>query len=78
MTDSDSLFRSSDLQLSAYLAACGFEPVRVEGSPDRRMFVFRDVPPETVAAYHADTCPVSPHKLFRSYRQLKRRLFAVA
>jgi hypothetical protein len=68
-------FRSSDLQLCAYLAALGHEPVRVEGSRDRRVFVFVGVPPDAVAAYHADTCPVSPHRLFRSYRRLKRLLF---
>jgi hypothetical protein len=69
-------FRSSDLQLCAYLAALGHDPLRVEGPSDRRVFVFIDVPTEAVAAYHADTCPVSPHKLFRSYRRLKRRVFA--
>jgi hypothetical protein len=71
-------FRSSDLQLCAYLAARGYDPVTVDGPPDRRVFVFRDVPPEAVSEYHSDTCPVSPHRLFRSYRQLKRRLFATA
>jgi len=71
-------FRSPDLQLCAYLVARGHDPVRVEGPPDRRVFVFRDVPLKVVAEYHADTCPVSPHRLFRSYRQLKRRLFASA
>ncbi len=69
-------FRSSDLQLSAYLAARGYRLAHLEGSPDRRVFVFYDVPPSVVAEYHADTCSVSPHNLFRSYRQLKQRLFA--
>jgi hypothetical protein len=68
-------FKSSDLQLCAFLAALGHEPSRVEGPPDRRVFVFEGVPPDVIAAYHADTCPVSPHKLFRSYRRLKHRLF---
>lgn len=69
-------FCSSDLQLCSYLAALGHDPARIEGPPDRRVFVFVGVPPDVVAAYHADSCPVSPHRLFRSYRQLKRRLYA--
>jgi len=41
-------FRSSDLQLSAYLAARGYRLAHLEGSPDRHVFVFYDVPPSVV------------------------------
>lgn len=68
-------FSTSDLQLAAYLTALGHQVVRVAGPPERRVFVFAGVPAEAVAAYHQDRAPVSPHRLFRAYRQLKSRLF---
>lgn len=71
-------FTTSDLQLAAYLVATGYLAVRVEGPPDRRVFVFDAVPPEAIAAYHQDRMPVSPQGLFRAYRGLKRQLFEPA
>jgi len=68
-------YLTTDLQLSAYLKTLGHEPVRVEGSRDRRVFVFRDVPPEDIAAYHRGTRPVAPQPLFAAYRALKRLVF---
>jgi hypothetical protein len=69
-------YLTSDLQLSAFLKAIGHDPVRVEGPRDRRVFVFRDVPAEDIAAYHRGTRPVAPQPLFGAYRALKRRLYA--
>lgn len=71
-------YLTSDLQLSAFLKLLGHEPVRVEGTRDRRVFVFRGVPPEDVSAFYEGTRPVAPYPLFVAYRQLKRRLYQAA
>jgi len=68
-------FLTADLQLASYLAALGHHPVRIEGPPERRCFVFRDVPGDDVSAYHRGTRPVAPVPLFTAYRRLKRQLF---
>jgi Domain of unknown function (DUF5659) len=66
---------TSDLQLGAYLKHRGYELLRIEGEPGRRVFVFRGVPSEAIAAYYAGTDLVAPVPLFQAYRQLKRQLF---
>jgi len=66
---------TTDLQLSSYLKTLGHEPVRVEGPPDRRRFVFANVPATDIADYHEGTRPVAPQSLFAAYRALKRRVF---
>ncbi len=68
-------FLTSDLQLASYLAALGHDPVRVEGPPERRVFVFASVPQEDVGAYYRGSRPVAPQRLFTAYRTLKRQLF---
>jgi hypothetical protein len=68
-------YTTTDLQLSAFLKAVGHDLVRADGPPAHRRFVFRDVPAETIAAYHSDAIPVPPRALFAAYRILKRRVF---
>jgi hypothetical protein len=66
--------QTADIQLGAILHALGYSLARVTGPPERRVFVFENVPASAVASYHDDTVTVSPHRLFRSYRKLKRQL----
>lgn len=68
------IFETRDIQLGSTLHEKGFRLVRVTGPPDQRVFVFENVPASAVASYHDDTVTVSPHRLFRSYRTLKRQL----
>jgi len=67
-------FQTADLQLGAVLHALGYPLSRITGPPDRRVFVFEDVPASAVASYHDDSVTMSAHRLFRSYRKLKRQL----
>jgi hypothetical protein len=71
-------YPTSDLQLSAFLMTIGHEPVRVEGTRARRVFVFRNVPSADVSAYYAGTRPVAPYALFVAYRGLKRQVYEPA
>jgi hypothetical protein len=66
-------FPTSDLQLAAFLALLGHQPVRVEGTGARKVFVFRDVPAEDQAGYYRPTSLVAAD-LFTSYRTLRTRV----
>jgi hypothetical protein len=70
MTDE---FLTSDLQLSAFLHTLGHEPIRIEGTGTRKVFVFRGVPVEEQTGYYRRT-PLVAADLFTSYRTLRTRL----
>ena len=69
-------FMTPDLQIASYLVALGHLPVRIEGTPERRCFVFQGVSEDEVASYYRGTRPLPPQALFTSYRRMKRFLFA--
>jgi hypothetical protein len=69
-------YLTRDLQHAAFLKAIGHELVRLEGPPGSRVFVFRNVPADDIAAYHRGTRLVNPYELFTAYRALKRLVFA--
>ncbi len=68
-------FRTTDLQLAAFLVTIGHPLVGVDGPAQRRIFVFDAVPPTTLADYYGGEHAVRPRELFRAYRALKDRLF---
>jgi hypothetical protein len=68
-------YRTSDLQLAAFLTARGHDPIRVEGPPPRRCFVFAAAAQDDVSGYYNGAYPLPPLSLFAAYRRLKRRLF---
>jgi len=70
-------FKTSDLQLSAFLVALGHKLTGVEGPRGRREFVFDAQAEADRFAYFSDTREVSPRKLFNAYRDLKNVLFEV-
>jgi hypothetical protein len=72
-----SVFKTSDLQLSAFLVALGHKLIGVEGSRGRREFVFDEKAEADRFAYFSDIREVSPRKLFNAYRDLKNVLFEV-
>jgi hypothetical protein len=67
-------FVTGDSQLSAFLVARGFKPVRVEGPSFRRCFVFVNVPDEVPASFYRGTETINPQQLFEGYRLIKRLL----
>ena len=71
-------YKTSDLQLAAYLVTLGHSIVTVEGPRDRRRFVFGNVPEADVTAYYGGARQVRPRDLFRTYRDLKTLLYQTA
>ncbi len=70
------LYRTSDIQLSSFLALQGHTPLRIEGPRERRVFVFAQDErlTESISDYYRGTKPVPPQPLFRAYRALKHSL----
>ena len=63
--------RISDLPLASYLVALDIPLVAVEGPPNRREFLFRNVPDSVLLGYYSGEATVSVRKLFGAYRDLK-------
>ncbi len=61
----------SDLQLAAYLLASGHSLTRAEGTGNRLLFIFADVPEDMVFRYYRGEDSISARKLFGAYRDLK-------
>lgn len=73
-----SKYKTSDLQLAAYLATLGHAVVGVEGPRERRLFVFQAVPDGDVSAFYGGAGVARARDLFRSYRDLRNLVFRVA
>jgi len=71
-------FKTTDIQLAAFLVTLGHSIVTVEGPSDRRRFVFGNVPEADVTAYYGGSRQVRPRDLFRTYRDLKTLLYQTA
>ena len=69
------MYKTTDVNVSAYLVATGHELLGVEGEGPRRMFVFADPAGEAVPAYHHGA-QVPAKEFARAMRALKRRLHA--
>ena len=61
----------SDLQLAAYLLASGYPLTRAEGTGHRLVFIFANVPKQTIFRYYAGEDSISARTLFGAYRDLK-------
>ncbi len=61
----------SDLQLAAYLLASGHSLTRAEGTGNRLLFIFADVPEDMVFRYYRGEDSISARALFGAYRDLK-------
>ncbi len=70
-------YKTSDLQLAAYLTTIGHTVVRVEGPRERRQFVFQGVPETDAAAFYGGAGVARARDLFRSYRDLRNLVFRV-
>ena len=68
-------YKTCDLQLASYLATVGYPVRSIEGQPSRREFVFAEVPAIAVAEFFGGGGAVAPRELFRTYRELKARVF---
>ena len=71
------VFKTSDLQLSAFLVTVGHKLIGVEGPRGRREFVFDAQAEVDRFGYFSDSKEVSPRKLFNAYRDLKNVLFEI-
>ena len=74
MTD----YKTSDLQLAAFLATLGHRVVGVAGPRERRLFVFDSVPEADVTAFYGGAGVARARDLFRTYRDLRSLVFRVA
>ncbi len=61
----------SDLHLASYLLALGYSLVRIDGSPHRTLFVFANVPQETIISFYQEDAAVNPRRLLDSLRNLR-------
>lgn len=61
----------SDTHLAAYLLVKGFQIIRVEGSPGRREFIFKAVPPEMIASFYGGHDEVSARALLDALRNVR-------
>ena len=70
-------YRTTDLHCSSYLVTQGHHLLRVEGSPRESEFVFQGSAQlaQDVAAFYGNTATVRALDLFRSFKQLRRRLY---
>jgi hypothetical protein len=76
--DEMSEYKTSDLQLAAYLTTLGHAVIRVEGPRDRKLFVFQAVSDADVAAFYGGAGVARARDLFRSYRDLRNLVYRVA
>ena len=61
----------SDLHLACFLLSLDFSLLRIEGSSSRALFIFADVPEQTILAFYREDSSVNPRKLLDSLRNLK-------
>jgi hypothetical protein len=64
-----------DLQVAAYVMACGYPLLRTEGDRRRTVFVFKDVPEAAIFAYFQERDCIPARRLFSALRDLKSLVF---
>ena len=63
--------RLSDVHLVAYLLVRGFPLRGVDGSPGRREFLFRGVPPDVISSFYGGDDQVSARALLDALRNVR-------
>jgi len=67
-------YRTSDIQIAAFLLGRDFPLIRVEGNSPRTDFIFTNIPQEIIQEYYGGDCSecgINPRKLFGAFRDLK-------